>query len=125
MNVNYIQSVIQVLAESSSFYFFLKIFVCRRNYTNINFYSLLSADTFKFFFSKNPKNFYLNILIYFPDFIKKNCASVGKFKSAFLQWSAPVKAPFSCPKSSLSKRVSLRAAQWTFIIVLSCRGDKA
>ena len=35
---------------------------------------------------------------------------------------APVKAPFSCPKSSASRRLSLREAQWTAMKGPSARG---
>ena len=38
--------------------------------------------------------------------------------------SAPVKAPFSCPKSSLSRRVSLKAAQCTFTKDFSLRPER-
>jgi hypothetical protein len=42
-----------------------------------------------------------------------------------LRWrSAPVKAPFSWPKSSLSKSDSFKAAQFTFIKGPSRRGER-
>jgi len=41
----------------------------------------------------------------FSNFIEKNGPLVGELEFACLLWSAPVNAPFSNPKSSLSRSV--------------------
>ena len=79
-----IEAEIQILPESPSLHFFLKVFIgCRKN-THIDLNRFFTAYTLEFSLLKHTQKFYLYILIDFTDFIKKNRSAMGKFEFSFM-----------------------------------------
>ena len=64
---------------------------------------------------QHAQQLHLNLQVEIADFIQEKRAFVGHFKESGFWASAPLKAPFSYPKSSLSTRCSGIAAQFTSI----------
>ena len=74
-----------------------------------------AADPFELLRLKHPQQAHLGIARQLPDLVKKDGPFVGPLEAPPLRSMAPVKAPFSWPKSSLSIRASGMAPQFTLI----------
>ena len=70
-----------------------------------------SAHRIKLTLLEHPEEFRLGCERHVTDFVEKDGPSVASPNNPFENLVAPVKAPFSWPNSSLSKRVSGNAAQ--------------
>ena len=102
VNVNDIEPVIQIFAETSGCDFGFQIAVgCRYN-AHVDFQRFFAADSFKALVLQHAQNLYLNVLIYFADFIQKNGTAVCKLEAA----------PFK--RSRAGKRAFFVAEQFAF-----------
>src|SRR6187402_2793045 len=63
---------------------------------------------------EQPKQLGLHLERELADLVQENRAVLGLLEAAMRRAAAPVKAPFSCPNSSLSKSVLGIALQFTF-----------
>ena len=71
----------------------------------------VAADLFEFDFLQHAEQFDLHSGAGGTDFVEKNRPAVGLYELAEFVAHAPVKAPATWPKSSLSKSVSGNAPQ--------------
>src|SRR5437879_406180 len=81
---DYVETVIQVLAEAPVGNGFLEIAVSRGNDPHINTDRLFSAQPLEFLILKHLQKFSLQLEIHVADFIQQNRAAIGHFKHAGL-----------------------------------------
>ena len=92
----------------------MQISVRRAQDANINWHHTIMSQANHFPLLKDTEQSSLKAEWDFGYFIQKNCAVMGKLKEhGFPFRRAPVKTPSTYPKSSLSRSVSGKAAQFT------------
>lgn len=111
--MNHIQAEVEVFPEFAFLDELLQGFV--RGGDDADIYGNGRVGAYPFYrpFGKHPQQLDLRACVYFPDFIQKDGAPVRLFKASDAPLAAPVKEPFSWPKSSLSRSWGERAAQLT------------
>ena len=77
-----IQPVIEIFAEEPVSYQLFQIAVCGRNHPYINLDGFGTTNSLKLLFLYDPEQFCLNGQAQLADFIKKDGAGMGKFKSS-------------------------------------------
>ena len=85
----------------------------RRNNAYVHFDGLRPSHPLYLLLLKDAEESHLGLGREFADFVEKNGALSARSKRPLLSERAPVKSPFSCPKSSLSIRDSGTAPQLT------------
>ncbi len=121
MNRNDIDPIEKIVAEFSFSEKLFHILVGCAHKPHIYLYGALVSDTFYFTFLENTKQLYLHGERHVSYFIEEKAAMLRRFKRPFRSRRAPVKAPFTWPRSSLSSRNSLSAAQLTVMNGPVCR----
>ncbi len=91
---HYIQTVEEILAESTPFHFFFKIMICCCNDTNFDTNGFIAADSFEGAFLENTEEFDLNIERNITNFIEKKCTALSLFKPADTSAVCPGKSSF-------------------------------
>ena len=84
----------------------------RGNHPHIDLDCFRAAQPFELLLLNRTQQFRLQFQADVADFIEEERAAVRKLEPAFLCTSAPVKAPFSWPNSSLSSSPDGMAAQF-------------
>lgn len=122
-NLHHIEPVIQIVAKGSLFHQGCQIFVGGGHHANIHLDFLAAAHALELALLQNAQQFDLEIRRQLRYFIQKErAARPACSKRPRRMATAPVKEPFSCPKSSLSSTPGFSAMQFTEIKGLSLRG---
>src|SRR6185437_7768828 len=100
------QAVIQIVAKSALRNEFFQVPVRCCYHSNVNIDFLIAAQPVVGCTIQHPQQLHLDLHIKVTDFIEKKCSFVCQLKETLLVESAPLKAPFSYPNSSLSTRCS-------------------
>ena len=107
--------VIQVRAELILFHHRLEIAICGGDEADVGPDGAIASDPLEFLVLDGAQQLRLEFERHFPDLIEKQASPDAPARivrsSARI---APVKEPFSWPKSSLSSRLAGIAAQFTF-----------
>ena len=85
--------------------------VCRGDDPDVHFLRSAVAHAVHDAFLKRAQELHLQVLREFTDLIEEQSATVGDLELAGREATAPVNAPRTCPKSSLSMRASGMAPQ--------------
>lgn len=102
MQGNHVQTVIKVLSEVPGLHFGFQVTVGGRHNAHIHLFATAAAHAFDFLFLEHAQNLHLKTQLHLADFIQKMVPPSASSKRPGLERMAWVKAPFSCPKSSLS-----------------------
>lgn len=111
MEVHYVNSVVEVLPEVSSKDFFRQVTVSSKDEPDVYLFIFLSTDAAELAILQKLQELGLRARIKFSDFIEKKRTRVSQLYPSGFAPTAPVKAPFSYPKSSLSRSAVGIAAQ--------------
>jgi len=108
------QTVVEIAANSPGFAISIKITICGSHQPNVYLMSASTAQALELLFLQYAQQFRLQRRRNIPHFVQEERAFVGQLETAnLLSAMAPVNAPFSWPKSSLSSRSSGMAAQFS------------
>ncbi len=91
------------------------ILVCRRHYPHVDLDGLDTAQTFELPLLQDAQEFRLKFERHVADLVQKSVPPSAVCKRPFAGAHAPVKAPLSWPKSSLSSKAAGIAAQFRAI----------
>ena len=123
MNRHHVEPIKQIFAETAALDLRFEILVRRRNDAHIDLDARHAADAFEFLLLQHPQKLDLHLKRHLGHFVQKKRSLVGSSKRPGFEETAPVNAPFSCPKNSLSIRVDGIAAQLILIKGFSARSD--
>src|SRR6516225_5457487 len=113
------QAIEKVLAEPAGVDLFLQVAIGRGNDADIDPAGARVADTFQFLFLQNAQQLCLHASGTSAISSRNKVPPSASSKRPGLSFSAPVNAPLTCPKNSLSKRPSGTALQFNFTRVRS------
>ena len=100
LNIDYVQTVIEVLTESPILYQTLQLRVSSCKDSDIHFHCFRGSQGHELPLLNYAKQFRLGLQIYGTDFIEKNGAHVGCFKTAFMRGYCACEGPFHMAKQS-------------------------
>ena len=112
-NGQYCQTEPQVLAERPFPYLLHEVGLRRRDHPDIHRNRPVIAYAGYIPALQHAQQVHLRLLGHLPDFVEKQRPAVGLLEVPLLVVCAPVNAPFSCPNSSLLKRLGVIAPQFT------------
>ena len=115
LNGNDVEAEEKVLAKFLALDAFLEAAVGGGDDAHVHFDGAIAAHAFEFPLLQDAQQLGLDLGGDFADFVQQDGAAVGQLEPAFALGDAPVNAPFSWPKNSLSIRFSGMAAQLTLM----------
>src|SRR5208337_4781975 len=77
---NHIKPEVEILSEIALTYFFSDVFICRGDYSHVNFYVLAAAHSLKNLRFNHPEHFRLGLQGHIAYLIEEQCALVGQFE---------------------------------------------
>jgi hypothetical protein len=106
------EAVIKIGSERLRFEILCDVLIGRGDHARVDLDRAVAADAPDFTVLESAQQAHLHVRAHFADFIEEKRAAVRLFKQQPLRREiAPVNAPFSWPKSSLSSRLSGIAPQ--------------
>src|ERR1700678_716725 len=121
---NYVETEIEIFAKSSGAVSGFQIAIGGGDYADVHRNFFVAAYRSDFFFLEDAQELGLKFQGKLADFIEKIVPPLAAWKSPALVFSAPVKEPFSWPKSSLSIRVGTSEPQSTATNGISASGPR-
>lgn len=108
-----VEPIIQILAEAPGRDLIQQVAVRRRHDAHIHLEGGVASHALDLPLLDGPQELDLHEQGNFADFVQKQRAAVRLQKTPVPALVRAVKAPFSCPNNSDSRRLSVRAAQFT------------
>jgi hypothetical protein len=125
LQVHDVEAVEQVLAERALAHRFLQVAVRGGDDADVDRHRPRAADAVDHALLDGAQQLGLQAHVHLGDFVEQQRAAVASSNLPMRRATAPVKAPFSWPNSSLSSRFSGIAAQLTEMNGLSARFERA
>ena len=115
LQCDHVETEIEIFAKLAGAYHLCQVPIRCGDKTNVNGYFLVAAQGRDGPLLKDPEQLGLEFVFQFANLVQKERAAVGCAKQPSAAFSAPVKAPLTCPNMWPAKRSPLTAAQSTGI----------
>ena len=111
MNADALDSIVQILAKFLRLHHLTEIAIGGADQTDIHPDRVVAAEPHDLAILQNTQQLRLHRPWHIADFVHEERAAVGVLEAAFALALRAVNAPFTCPKSSSSRMLSLSPAQ--------------